>query len=140
MDSTNATYSGFQFEVNGYPALAVINSDLKNFESRFQYKYSVFIEIIPDVFNEMGHPEGAEYDELNKIEKEIIKYLEGETKTLHVGHTTVYRKREIIFYTQEPDLVRSFLEYFLPETGKETFLEIEEDPEWDDVSGFYEQL
>ena len=140
MDSTKATYTGFQFEVNGYPALAIINSDLKNLENKAQYNYSVFIEIIPDVYNEMGHPEGEEYDELTKIEKEIIEYLEGQTKTLHVGHTTVYRKREIIFYTQEPDKVRSFLDYYLPEVGKETFFEIESDPAWEDVSGFYEQL
>jgi len=140
MNSSNATYTGFQFESNGYPALAVINSDLKNFDDKESYTFSVFIEIVPDMYNEMGHPEGEEYDELTRIEKEIIEYLEGQTKTLHVGHTTVYRKREIIFYTAEPEKVRSFLNYYLPESGKETFFDIESDPAWEDVSGFYEQL
>ncbi|MEO6069222.1 MAG: DUF695 domain-containing protein [Chitinophagaceae bacterium] len=140
MDSSNATYSGFQFEDNGHPAVAIINSDLKNFSDKSDYNYSVFIEIIPDVYNEMGHPEGAEYDQLTKIEKEIIEYLEGQTKSVHIGHTTAYRKREIIFYTGEPEQVRSFLNYFLAESGRETFFEIESDPAWEDVSGFYEQL
>ncbi|HVG40829.1 MAG TPA: DUF695 domain-containing protein [Chitinophagaceae bacterium] len=140
MESKNAIYTGFQFEVNGYPALAVINTDLKNLEDKASYSYSVFIEVIPDVFNEMGHPEGEEYDRLTEIEKEIMEYLEGQTESVHVGHTTVYRKREIIFYTKEPEKVRSFLNYYLPESGKEASFDIESDPAWEDVSGFYEQI
>ena len=73
MKSNNATYSGFEFEVDGYPALAIINSDLKNLENRSQYRYSVFIELVPDSFNENGHPEDEEYDYFNYLEKKIIE-------------------------------------------------------------------
>jgi hypothetical protein len=139
MKSEKATYTGFEFEVEGYPALAIINSDLKNAD-RKRYGYSVFIQITPDVYNENGHPEGEEYDYLNEIEKKIIEYLEEQTETVHVGHTTVYRSREIIFYTKNKEAVESFLEHFLSSIEREHSFEIEPDEEWDNVSAFYELL
>ena len=139
MNSESATYSGFEFESDGYPALAIINTDLKNIE-RANYPYSVFITIIPDTYNEFGHPEEEEYDYLNDLEKKMMSYLESETETVHVGHTTVYRAREIIFYTKDRELVESFLNYFLPETEREHSFDIEQDEEWKNVSGFYELL
>jgi hypothetical protein len=140
MKSNNATYTGFQFEDEGFPALAIINADLKNLESRAEYSNSVFVEIIPDTYNEFGHPEEAEYDYLLDVEKKMLEYLENHTETLHVGHTTLYRKREIIFYTKEPKKVEGFLDYFLSTIERESSFEIEEDKEWESVSGFYELL
>jgi hemerythrin-like domain-containing protein len=140
MKSNNATYSGFEFEVDGYPALAIINSDLKNLENKSQYPYSVFIELVPDSFNENGHPEDEEYDYLNVVEKKIIEYLEGQTQTVHVGHTTLYRTREIIFYTKDRDAVSNFLESFLETIERESSFDIEEDSSWENVSAFYELL
>jgi hemerythrin-like domain-containing protein len=140
MKSSNATYSGFEFEVDGYPALAIINSDLKNLENKSQYPYSVFIELVPDSFNENGHPEDEEYDYLNDIEKKIIEYLESQTQTVHVGHTTLYRTREIIFYTKDREAVANFLESFLETIERESSVDIEEDSSWENVSAFYELL
>ena len=140
MNSNNATYTGFEFEMLGFPALAIINSDLKKLENRFQYDHSVFIDIIPDVYNENGHPQEEEYDYLNEVEKKIIGYLETQTESVHVGHVTLYRKREIIFYTKTPETVEGFLNGFMPGIGRESNAEIEEDPQWEAVEGFYEQL
>jgi len=140
MKSTNATYTGFQFEEDGFPALAIINADLKKLENRFEYSNSVFVEIIPDTYNEFGHPEDSEYDYLLDVEKKMLEYLENHTETLHVGHTTLYRKREIIFYTKEPEKVEGFLDYFLSTVERESYFQIEEDSDWESVSGFYELL
>lgn len=140
MKSSNATYSGFEFEVDGYPALAIINSDLKKLENKSQYPYSVFIELVPDSFNENGHPEDEEYDYLNDVEKKIIEYLEDQTNTVHVGHTTLYRTREIIFYTKDREAVANFLESFLETIERESSFDIEEDSNWENVSAFYELL
>jgi hypothetical protein len=140
MKSSNATYSGFEFEVDGYPALAIINSDLKKLENKSQYPYSVFIELVPDSFNENGHPEDEEYDYLNDVEKKIIEYLEDQTQTVHVGHTTLYRTREIIFYTKDRESVSNFLESFLETIERESSFDIEEDSNWENVSAFYELL
>jgi hypothetical protein len=140
MKSSNATYSGFEFEVDGYPALAIINSDLKKLENKSQYPYSVFIELVPDSFNENGHPEDEEYDYLNDVEKKIIEYLEDQTQTVHVGHTTLYRTREIIFYTKDREAVSNFLESFLETIERESSFDIEEDSNWENVSAFYELL
>jgi Family of unknown function (DUF695) len=140
MKSSNATYSGFEFEVDGYPALAIINSDLKKLENKSQYPYSVFIELVPDSFNENGHPEDEEYDYLNDVEKKIIEYLEDQTQTVHVGHTTLYRTREIIFCTKDREAVSNFLESFLETIERESSFDIEEDSNWENVSAFYELL
>lgn len=139
MKSESATYTGFEFEVDGYPALAIINSNLKNAEWQ-KYPYSVFIQISPDTYNENGHPEGEEHDYLNEIEKKIIEYLETQTQTVHVGHTTVYRSREIIFYTKDKEAVESFLEHFLSTIERENNFEVEQDEDWANVSAFYELL
>jgi hypothetical protein len=139
MKSEQATYTGFEFEVDGYPALAIINTDLKNI-NRENFPYSVFITLIPDRFNEHGHPEGEEYDFLNEIEKSMIAYLEEQTQTVHVGHTTLYRAREIIFYTKDREVVENFLEHFLQATERENDFQVEEDREWTHVSAFYELL
>ena len=126
--------------MDGFPAIAIINTDLKKLENRSAYPYSVFITVIPDSFNENGHPEEEEYDYLNEIEKSIIQYLEEQTQTVHVGHTTVYRAREIIFYTADRDATENFLEHFLPATERETSYDIEEDRGWENVSAFYELI
>ena len=140
MKSAHATYTGFEFEFEGFPALAIINKDLNNESLKSQYPYSVFISIVPDSYNDYGHPEGAEYDYLNEIEKSIIHYLEEQTKTVHVGHTTVYREREIIFYTKDKEAVENFLDHFLASVERENHYDVEEDESWENVSAFYELL
>lgn len=140
MKSTNATYTGFEFEIEGFPAIAIINTDLGDLQSRAQYGHSVFVDILPETFNENGHPDEKEYDYLIEVEKKMIDYLEGQTDTVHVGHTTLYRKREVIFYTREPEKVESFLEYFLSTIERENSFEVEQDTAWDNVAGFYELL
>lgn len=140
MNSEQSKYSAFKFEMMGFPATAIINQDLKSLESRFGYNHSVFIDIIPDSYNEDGHPEEKEFDYLIEVEKKIIDYLETQTKSVHVGHTAIYRKREIIFYTQEPEKVEGFLGYFLSTIERENGFEIEEDREWENVAAFYNEL
>ena len=102
MKSEKATYIGFEFEVEGFPAIAIINTDLKNVEEQTKYTYSVFIEIMPDQFNEMGHPLEEEHDYLVSIEKEMIAYLESQTQTVHVGHTTVYNLTIFFILSKHP--------------------------------------
>jgi hypothetical protein len=140
MNSKSATYTGFEFEVEGFPALAVINKDLADKSVQAGYPHAVLIGIIPDTYNEYGHPKEEEYDYLLEVEKKMIDYLEEQTQTVHVGHTTAFRKREIIFYTKETDKVDGFLNYYLSTVERETFYEIEADPEWNNVSAFYELL
>ena len=140
MNSKSATYTGFKFEEDGFPAIAIINKDLKYFDERFEYDHAVFISIIPLEYNENGHPEGEEYDYLLKVEQDIIAEIEIQGETLHVGHTTLSLKRELIFYTKVPDKVEEYLNAYLPTINRESSYEILEDPEWEEVEGFYEQI
>jgi len=138
--SSEATYTGFEFDVEGFPAIAIINKDLKNRVIQEAYPHSVFIEIVPDTYNEFGHPEQTEYDYLVEAEKKMIDYLESQTATVHVGHVTLFRMLQVIFYTKEPEKVEGFLNYFLSTVEREHHLEVENDPEWESVSAFYELL
>jgi hypothetical protein len=140
MNSKTATYTGFDFEVDGFPAIAVINKDLRNAVVQATYPTFVFIEITPDSYNEIGQPEEEEYDYLMEVEKKMMDYLEEQTVTVHVGHITLYRKRQIIFYTKEAEKVEGFLNYFLSTIERENSVEIEEDANWENVSAFYELL
>ena len=139
MDSKSSTYTGFEFEVEEYPAFSIIKKDLKNADKQ-QYPYSVFIQIIPDTYNENGFPEEMEDEYLVETEKKIIEYLETQTKSVHVGHITMYRSREIIFYTKDVEVVEKFLDYFLSTIERESSFDIEQDSDWDNVSTFYELL
>jgi hypothetical protein len=140
VSSKTATYTGFEFEVGGFPALAVINKDMADKSLQAPYPNAVLIEIVPDTYNEYGHPEEEEYDYLLDVEKKMMDYLEEQTATVHVGHTTAYRKREIIFYTKETEKVDGFLNYYLSTVERETFYEIVADPEWTNVAAFYEMI
>ena len=140
MNSETATYTGFEFEILGFPAIAIINTDIQNLPERFEYDHSVFIDVIPDDHNEIGHPTEEEFEILNMIEQKIIEYLETQTESIHIGHVTLYRKREIIFYTKTPETVEGFLNSFMPLIERENNAEIEEDPEWKNVAGFYEHM
>ena len=140
MKSDKATYTGFEFEVLGYPAIAIINKDMADKSLRDSFGHSVFIDVLPDKYNEFGHPTEDEYDFLNEMEKKIIAYLEDQTLSVHVGHVTTYRKREIIFYTNTPETVEGFLDSFMPNVEREWNAEIEEDKDWNNVGAFYEQL
>jgi len=139
MKSESSIYTGFEFEADGYPAFAIINTDLKNVEKE-QFPYSVFIQIVPDSYNENGHPEKQEDEYLVEIEKKIIEYLETQTQSVHVGHVTIFRSREIIFYTKDEGVVETFLDHFLSTIERESSFEIEEDLNWENVSAFYELL
>ena len=139
MKSESAIYTAFEFESEGHPASAIINTDLKNADKQ-QYPYSVFIQIVPDTYNEMGHPQEEEENYLNEIKKKIIEYLETQTQTVHVGHVTVYRLRQIVFYTKSQEVVENFLDYFLSTIERESSFDIEQDSGWNNVSAFYELL
>ena len=139
MKSESAIYTGFEFEADGYPAFAIINTDLK-VVNKEHFPYSVFIQIVPDSYNENGHPLEQEDEYLVDIEKKIIEYLESQTRSVHVGHITTFRSRQIIFYTNDEGVVATFLDHFLSTVERETDFEEEEDPTWENVSAFYDLL
>jgi hypothetical protein len=139
MKSETSIYTGFEFEADGFPAFAIINTDLKKANKK-EYPYSVFVRIVPDAFNENGHPEEAEDEYLVEIEKKIIEYLETQTRSVHVGHITIFRSREIVFYTNDDGVVTTFLNHFLSTIERESDFEIEEDENWDNVAAFYDLL
>jgi hypothetical protein len=140
MNSKESIYTGFEFEEDGFPAFALINKDLKSMEDRSSYGYAVFIGVVPIEYNEHGHPEGEEEKYLLKIEEDIMEAIEITGETEHVGHITLTLKREIVFYTQLPDKVEEYLNAFLPAINRESSFEILEDPEWENVEGFYEMF
>ncbi len=70
----------------------------------------------------------------------MIDYLEQETRTVHIGNTTIYRKREIIFYTKDSAIVEDYLINFLPTIERQHHYDIEEDRQWTFVAAFYDKI
>lgn len=138
--SKNSLYTGFEFETGGFPAIAIINESLVVRDRQKNYPFAVFIEIVPDAYDKNGHPDPAEFDYLVDAENKMIEYLEEQTQTVHVGHVTLYRLLQIIFYTKEPEKAEGFLNYFLSTIERQAGFETESDAEWNGVSAFYERL
>ncbi len=105
-----------------------------------QFEQSIIIDIITNDYNEIVHSTEEEFDIMNIIEQKIIEYLNTQTESIHIGHVTLYRKREIIFYTKTPETVEGFLNSFMPLIERENNAEIEEDPMWKNVAGFYDRM
>jgi hypothetical protein len=140
MKSTMAIYVGLEFEADGYPALALINKDLKQVQLQQMLSHAVFIELVPDKTNELGLPDAEEYEMLNSIEQGMIEYMEEVCVSAHVGHVTRFRLRQIIFYTAKPELVEDYLPGYLENCGRTASFTLEPDPGWEQVSGFYDQV
>ena len=140
MKSTMAIYVGLDFEVDGYPALALINKDLKEVQLQRMLPHAVFIDLVPDKTNEMGLPDAEEFEKLNSIEQGMIEYMEEVCVSGHVGHVTRFRLRQIIFYTAKPELVQDYLDSYLENCGRSASFTVEPDPAWEQVAAFYEQV
>jgi hypothetical protein len=109
MNSKTSTYTGFEFEIDDFPAVAIINKDLADKSIQAKYSSSIFIEVIPDSLNEHGHPKEAEYDYLVDIEKKMMDYLEDQTGTVHVGpHYQLPQTGNYFLYQRAPESRRIF--------------------------------
>ncbi|GAA4332378.1 hypothetical protein GCM10023149_38630 [Mucilaginibacter gynuensis] len=135
MDYNDTPFKSYEFEFDGYPAFAIINSTLDGFDNKAAYPVSVFIGIEPEQVDENGHPSDAEYEYLEAIESRLLEKLKP-YDVIYVGHTTIPQRREIIFYIPNDESLIAFFEEWGTTTGRLTDVDIEEDADWENIQAF----
>ena len=95
-DTENDNYSMLEAELeSGNALLAVINTDLLNWDSKASHPWVLKVEIKYDGQDNNGMPHEDTYQLLNKIEEDIMQELKNYDGYLNIGRQTANNKREI---------------------------------------------
>ncbi|AXT51720.1 DUF695 domain-containing protein [Aquimarina sp. BL5] len=82
---------------NGLPLLAIVNSDLLNWDCKASHPWVAVVEIKYDGKGNNGMPNEKEYQLLNEIEDKVISDLKDSDGYLNIGRQTADSLREIYF-------------------------------------------
>lgn len=82
---------------NGLPLLAIVNSDLLNWDSKASHPWISVMEIKYDGGNNNGMPNDSDYQLLNEIEEKIMLELKDSDGYLNIGRQTADSIREVYF-------------------------------------------
>ncbi|PCJ63624.1 MAG: DUF695 domain-containing protein [Bacteroidetes bacterium] len=97
-NTENDSYSSLEVTLNnGLPLLAIINTDLLNWDSKASHPWIAIMEIKYDGKNNNGMPDDSTYQLLNEIEDKIMTQLIDSEGFLNVGRQTADSVREIYF-------------------------------------------
>lgn len=97
-DTENDSYSSLEATLNnGLPLLAIINTDLLNWDSKASHPWIAVMEIKYDGKNNNGMPNDSTYQLLNEIEEKIMEELKDSDGYLNVGRQTADSVREVYF-------------------------------------------
>ncbi len=96
--SENDIFSCLEAELkNGRPLVALINTQLLEWDSKASHPWVLIVEINYDGDQNNGMPDEYTYDLLNKFEDEIMIELKNNEGNLYVGRQTADNSREIYF-------------------------------------------
>lgn len=97
-NTDNDNYSSLEATLeNGLPLLAIVNSDLLNWDCKASHPWISTVKIKYDGKNNNGMPNENEYQLLNEIEDKIISELKDSDGYLNIGRETADSLREIFF-------------------------------------------
>lgn len=97
-NTENDNYSGLEAELkNGRHLVAVINSDLLEWDSKASHPWVMVVEIKYDGEATNGMPGQETFDLLNQIEDELTEELKDFEGYLNIGRQTADNLREIYF-------------------------------------------
>lgn len=85
---------------SGNKLLAVINTDLLNWDSKASHPWMTIL-IIKYKGNENGFPNADDYEELNAIEDRLMQQLVDADGYLNIGRQTANNEREIYFASKD---------------------------------------
>ena len=91
---------------NEKPLFVRYNTDAKRLIGHPEYAHQVGIAIPLHNPDQAGLPNNEEMDQLNEIEKMLIKQLESDNESLLVAVITTNGMRELILYTSDPMQVK----------------------------------
>ena len=101
-ETENDTYSSFTAEwEDGQPLVAIINTDLLEWDAKASHPWVVVVTIPFDGTERNGMPDSETCELLNQLEDELIAELPDREGYLNVGRQTADGSREIYFACQE---------------------------------------
>ena len=97
-DIDNDNYSILEAELeSGNPLIAVINTDLMEWDRKASHPWIVTVEIPYDGKNNNGMPDESTYQLLDKVEQNLSEVLQAPDGYLNIGRQTANSMREIYF-------------------------------------------
>ena len=97
-NTENDSYSALEAELdNGNMLLAIINTQLLNWDSKASHPWVAVFTIKYDGSETNGMPTKEDYKMLDKIENGMLKYLTDKDGYLNIGRQTADGEREIYF-------------------------------------------
>jgi hypothetical protein len=97
-NTENDTYSALEAKLNnGNKLLAIINTQLLNWDSKASHPWIGVFTIKYDGSETNGMPDEEDYNALNEIEDEMLQYLTDKDGYLNIGRQTADGEREIYF-------------------------------------------
>jgi hypothetical protein len=134
-------YPGERFSVidhvdeNDYLVFITANFAYQEFAHKGEFPW--FLRITIDVvdYNENGHPMDDEAETLNSFEDFLDSKIKEGAIAHYIGRTTLYKKRELLYYLNTPDKVRFILDSIREDAVPVRNFEytIQKDTEWREV-------
>ena len=101
-DTENDNYSSLEAKTeDGGIILAIVNSDILEWDKKASHPWVLSIEIPFNGSNNSGMPDNETYQLLNEIEDDIMLDLRDLDGYLNIGRETISNKREIYFACKE---------------------------------------
>jgi hypothetical protein len=140
-------YPGDRFDViehtddNGYLTFITANFAYKGFAFKQQFPWFVRITLPLEEYNENGHPTEDEAEALNTFEDYVESILKARSITHYIGRTTLYKKRELLYYVSDPVVAKAALEEVTEESEawRKFQFAVENDAAWRQVAYFLEK-
>jgi hypothetical protein len=130
--SDHGSWSVAQGQYNGAPLFVRIRQGARAVFAGGAYMHRVGIAVPLREPDRNGLPQGAEFNDLARIEDILASALEREGKSVHVLSITTNGMREYVFYTSDPDGVSgAFLTLQAQVRSHQLQLSIEPDPMWE---------
>jgi hypothetical protein len=140
-------YPGDRFDViehtddNGYLTFITANFAYKGFAFKHQFPWFVRITLPLKECNENGHPTEEEAEALNTFEDYLESVLKARSITHYIGRTTLYKKRELLYYVNDPIVAKAALEEVIKgsDAWRKFQFAVENDAAWRQVAYFLEK-
>jgi hypothetical protein len=140
-------YPGDRFDViehtddNGYLTFITANFAYKGFAFKHEFPWFVRVTLPLRECNENGHPTEEEAEALNSFEDHLESILKARSITHYIGRTTLYKKRELLYYVSDPVVAKAALEEVTEESEawRKFQFAVENDAAWRQVAYFLEK-
>ena len=128
-------FSVLEGEFDGYPVVAMICSDLKNYRGKNTTPWFLGLSTPLSKPTAQGLPTSEEAEDLNRWEDAVDREIRSQCNAIFVGRVTWKAHRELLYYISKPKPVVQQIQKLLDGGTTRTFaFRYDQDPEWANVS------